>query len=87
MESHALVTGLVESVEAGFGFHGCCTSLQYGTPRSRSGARRSDNVHQLPVCVHEGVAQWLPVRPGCCQTQLSRSCELIRPRGHVRCWD
>lgn len=46
MESHTPVTSLVESVRAGLGFHGCCTSLQYGTtPRSESSVRACDNVH------------------------------------------
>jgi hypothetical protein len=50
-------------------------------PRSQSGARRSDSVRHLLVCVHEGAVQCLPVRHRCCQIQLSRSYGVISAAG------
>jgi hypothetical protein len=56
MKSHGLATRLMEFVWFSFGFHGCCTSLQYGFLRFQSGApgvrQRSPPAGALPERCH-----------------------------------
>jgi hypothetical protein len=72
--SHPLARSLVESIRFRFGFHGCCTLLQYWLHRSQSGALSVRKLSGLLGSVREDAEQWASVGRHCCQIQVSRSC-------------
>jgi hypothetical protein len=55
MKSHGLATRLMEFARFSFGFHGCCTSLQYGSSAPKAAPQGSGSVRHLLVLSRNGV--------------------------------
>ena len=78
MGSHVLVTSLVEFVRVWFGFPGCCTSLQYGTPRTERLGRQCPVVRTRRITYVDTVVKlafdgfhWRSLLQSCYTVELS----------------